>query len=305
MEVFGKYLEDAFSWINNNQTLLFTVDFFTPIVDSPYDFGCISAANALSDIYAKGGEPKIALNILMFPFNKLDIQVLREIIKGGNDKLEEAKTILGGGHSIDDDNIKFGYAVCGIADKNVWKIDNVKENDDIYITKPLGTGIISQAVKLKKITNTQAWEAIESMKKLNKYAKDVMKNFQINACTDITGFGLLGHLLNMVINTQYTANIFFNKLPFFDGVEMIAKQNIFPGGTKKNLQTFDKEVEWTINLKEYQKIMCADAQTSGGLLFTATHDKKEDLLKKFKQNNLFVKCIGKIIPRQNKPIKVS
>ncbi len=241
----------------------------------------------------------------MFPFNKLDSGILKDIIKGGNDKMEEAKTIVGGGHTIDDDNIKFGYAVFGIAGKKIWKIDTANNNDDIYITKPLGTGIISQGIKLKKINLKDSWQAIESMKTLNKYAKDVMKNFEITACTDITGYGLIGHLYNMVKNTQFTAQLYFNELPFFEIVETLAKQNIFPGGSKRNLQTFNEEIEWDINLQEYQKIMCADAQTSGGLLFTANPNDKENILKKFKENNLFIKCIGKIISKQKKPIKVS
>jgi selenide,water dikinase len=306
VEIFGEGFpfEDAFLWEQDKSRLLLTVDFFTPIVDSPYDFGCIAVANSLSDIYAKGGEPKVALNLLMYPFSKLGKEVLVEILKGADSKLEEANTLLGGGHSIDDDNIKLGYAVIGIAGEKVWKINTAKEGDEIFITKPLGTGIISQGIKLKSIDQQKCWEAIESMKKLNKYAKDILTEFPVSACTDVTGYGLLGHLTNMLINTDLSATIYLDEVPFFENVEILAKQNIAPGGTKKNLAYFENNVEWQKEYPQYLKLMLADAQTSGGLLFTIEPSYKHQLLKKFKENKHFIKAIGKITKRANKLIKI-
>ncbi len=281
------------------------MDFFTPVVNSPYDFGAIAAANSLSDIYAKGGEPKVALNLLMFPFNKLDNTVLRKILEGSNDKLEEAKTLLGGGHTIDDDTIKLGFAVFGITNNKVWKINSIQEDDDIFITKPIGTGIISQCIKLNKLNEHEGWETIESMKKLNKYAKDVLLSFPISACTDVTGYGLIGHLYNMVNNTNFSANLYFSEIPFFNNVERFAKEYIVPGGTKKNLSYFNDKVEWARDMEEYQKLMCCDAQTSGGLLFTTPAMLKKQILQKFSENKLYIKHIGKITPKSEKVIRVS
>lgn len=242
---------------------------------------------------------------MMFPFNKLDVSILKEILKGADDKLREANTILGGGHTIDDDTVKVGFAVFGIADRMVWKIDSIKEGDEIFITKPLGTGIISQAIKLNKIDEPAIWDATESMKRLNKYAKDILINFPVNACTDVTGYGLVGHLYNMVHNSDFSAKLVFKEIPFFDGVEILAKQGIVPGGTKKNLSYFNDKVEWASFIEEHHKLLCCDAQTSGGLLFTAPSYLKESIIKKFSENKLYIKHIGTIIKKEQKPIKVS
>lgn len=274
-------------------------------MNSPYDFGVIAAANSLSDIYAKAGEPKVALSLVMFPFDKLDNSILKEMLEGCNDKLEEATTILAGGHTIDDDTIKLGLAVFGISGNTVWKINSIQEKDNIYITKPLGTGIISQGIKLNKIDEYEGWEAIESMKRLNKYAKNILINFPITACTDVTGYGLIGHLYNMVNNTPFSAELFFNEIPFFNNTELLAKQHIVPGGTRKNLSYFNDKVEWASAIEEYQKLLCCDAQTSGGLLFTIPAQFHEQIIKEFTKNKIYIKHIGTITKKLEKAIKVS
>ncbi|MGH7830289.1 MAG: selenide, water dikinase SelD, partial [Candidatus Binatia bacterium] len=212
-----------------------TVDFFTPIVDDPYTFGQIAGANALSDIYAMGGEPKTAMNIVCFPKGKMDIQVLAQVLKGGADKAKESGTVVVGGHSIIDDEIKYGMAITGVIhpDRIVRNV-GVQEGDALVLTKPLGTGIIATALKRKKAPKESIQAAVASMTALNKTASAVMRNYPVHACSDITGYGLLGHALEMASGSSVTLILESAKLPLLERAARLAEKGNLTGGCKRN-----------------------------------------------------------------------
>ena len=290
--------------INDKESIIQTVDFFTPIVDDPYVFGQIAAANSLSDIFAMGGKPLFALNIAAFPTQDIPLEVLSEILQGGQDKCNEAKTNILGGHSIKDDVPKYGLAVTGlIKNKNILRNNTAKENDLILLTKPLGTGIITTAIKRKLCDNTTLKKAINLMSTLNADLTTI--NNKINACTDVTGYGLLGHLNEMCKN-NLTANINYNDIPFIDKTKDLAKKNIIPGGTKNNFNFYKSYAEFHHSLKEYQKLMLADAQTSGGLLLSVSDKNVKEVLCFLNNTGSYkTKVIGEFITKINKNIIVN
>ncbi len=270
--------------INHDTALVQTLDFFTPIVNNPYDFGAIAAANALSDIYAMGAKPIFALNIVGFPSNRLPIEVLQQILKGAHDKANEAGISIIGGHTIDDPEPKYGMVVSGIVHPDkILSNANAKEGDAIILTKPIGLGIITTALKRGLADKSVEDYAVNIMKLLNKTAADVIANFNINACTDVTGFGLLGHLSEITQASQMDAEIFSDKVPIIQETWDFATSNIIPGGSKNNLAYFSKHIEWKKQLSEIEKIILSDAQTSGGLLFTAPQNEKEQILKQLNE----------------------
>jgi selenide,water dikinase len=244
-----------------------TVDFFTPIVDDPYTFGQISAANSLSDIYAMGGEPKTCLNIVCFPKDKMEVEILGEILKGGADKVKESGAVVIGGHSIIDDEIKFGMAVTGVIhpDKILRNV-GVQEGDVLILTKPLGTGIISTALKKGKASKESVDEAVRSMTTLNAAASAVMRNFPVHACSDITGFGLLGHALGMASGSNVTLVIEAAKMPLLRGAPRLAEKGYLTGGCKRNRDYLEDKMAIDPSLREGLVEVAIDPQTSGGLL---------------------------------------
>ncbi len=251
-----------------------TVDFFTPIVDDPYQFGQIAAANSLSDIYAMGGTPLFALNIVSFPINELPKSILTDILQGGADKAAEAGITIVGGHSIDDKEPKYGLVVTGEVKKHELVRNNGAQPGDVLIlTKPLGTGIIATAIKRDRASEEQIEAAVKSMTTLNKSSADAMKGIEVHAVTDVTGFGLLGHLLEMCRASNVSAEIDFKKLEFLPGVKELASENIIPGGSKRNLEYVKENVHFHNSLSETDQLLAADAQTSGGLLLSLS---KED-----------------------------
>jgi cysteine desulfurase len=291
--------------INNEMALVQTLDFFTPIVNNPYDFGAIAAANALSDIYAMGAKPIFALNIVGFPSNRLPMEVLQAILKGATDKASEAGISILGGHTIDDPEPKYGMVVSGIVHPDkILSNANAKEGDAIILTKPIGLGIITTALKRGLADKSVEKYAITIMKALNKNAAEVISNYNINACTDVTGFGLLGHLTEMTQASEVDAEIFCNKVPIIKETWDFATSNIIPGGTKNNLSYFSKHLEWDKQISEIEKNILSDAQTSGGLLFTVSQNEKELVLKQLKEagikkashiGNITKKGFGKIV----------
>ena len=287
--------------LNNKQSIIQTVDFFTPIVDDPYFFGQIAAANSLSDIYAMGGKPLFALNIAAFPTEKLDLDILSKILEGGADKCNEANIPILGGHTIKDDIPKYGLAVTGIIDNNKIILNSTaKADDDIILTKPIGSGIISTAIKKGLASSKTIKSTIDIMNTLNEYASDKMYKYKINACTDITGYGLLGHLNEMCKGSKLTAKISFEKVSLIDEVVTFAKKNIIPGGTKKNLDFNKKDIDFSNNYAEYQKYILADAQTSGGLLMSCPKENSEILIKSLNKNSKYKsKIIGEFTNKQN------
>ena len=299
--------EDAAVYpMNDDQFLLQTVDFFTPIVDDPFTFGQIAAVNALSDIYAMGGKPLFALNVVGFPSDDLPISVLSDILLGGEDIASKAGISILGGHTIKDKEPKYGMVVTGIVNKeNMTRNDSAKQDDLLVLTKPLGSGIITTAIK-QNFADEQMIESVQDvMKTLNNTASEVMTDIGVNACTDITGYGLLGHLLEMCKSSQVAAEIGFSSIPFLEGVFEFAQKGIVPGGSKRNFEFVSPNIKFDNALADHQKLMLADAQTSGGLLISVSEDKCQLLIQELKKQNVTpVAIIGRIIGKTDSFIKV-
>lgn len=261
--------------INETMAMIQTVDFFTPIVDDPFLFGQIAAANALSDIYAMGGEPVLALNLACFP-NCLDAEILADILAGGASKVEEAGAQLAGGHTIMDDEPKYGLSVTGfVHPEKIWTNRSAKEGDVLLLTKPIGTGIITTAAKGGLASEEALNAAIKSMLTLQKETCEEMKKFEIHACTDITGFGLLGHAMEIAKASGVTIEFFAEKIPLLPDTELLASMGLIPEGAYRNREYLEQEIQF-VNRKESIQDILFSPETSGGL-FVAL-DKKEAIL---------------------------
>ncbi len=292
--------------IDDLTAIVQTVDFFTPVVDSPYDFGAIAAANSLSDIYAMGAKPLFALNIVAFPENRLPMEVLQEILKGANDKAAEAGISILGGHTVEDSEPKFGMTVTGIIHpQKILKNSTAKVGDSLILTKPIGTGILSTAMKRGLVEKETENLAIKTMSELNAVASEVMRDFPISACTDVTGFGLLGHLREMSQGSKVDVNLFSEKVPILPEVKELAAANIIPGGTLNNLDFVSQSVDFQENITEIMKKILCDAQTSGGLLISISQSFKNEFLKKLIEKNIiFASEIGIFTQKGNGKITV-
>ena len=266
--------------INDQTALIFTVDFFPPITDDPYQFGAIAAANALSDVYAMGGKPLMALNVVGFPAD-LAKDMLADVLKGGYAKAAEAGCLIVGGHTVDDPEPKYGMAVIGIVEpgKQVTNA-GAKAGDVLVLTKPLGTGIITTAGKQGKASAEVMQGALDTMATLNRAAAEAMVAVGVNACTDVTGYGLMGHLRGMVRASEVGATINASAVPVLPGTWELLDQDIAPGGTHRNLDSVSDSVKWHPELTQRQQIMLCDAQTSGGLLISVPKAKLPELLSK-------------------------
>jgi len=292
--------------LENGDEIIQSVDFFTPIVDDPYDFGRIAAANSLSDIYAMGGNPLFALNILAFPTDDLPNSVMEDILRGGLDVTKKASIPILGGHSIKDKEPKYGLVVTGEPKKGEKLIKNstAKVGDQLILTKPLGTGIITTAIKKDIASEEQLKQAVSTMAALNLKAADLMLDFEINACTDVTGYGLLGHLSEMCLGSNVSASINFDNMIFLNGVFEFAQKGIVPGGSKRNLDYIEHRIDFNDTIADFQKLMLADAQTSGGLLISCPEDRAEEFLKVLSWEMQAFR-IGSIIEKNEKTISVS
>jgi selenide,water dikinase len=247
--------------------LVQTLDFFTPIVNEPYDFGRIAAANALSDVYAMGGRPLTAMNIVCFPIGKMDKSILKEILRGGLEKIHEAGAVLAGGHSVDDLELKYGLSVTGVVSPDrVWTNAGAKPGDSLILTKPLGTGILATAIKAGLLAAEGERRVIEVMATLNRQAAEVMANFTVHACTDITGFGLLGHALEMAQGSKVTLAIEAKQVPVLPEVIDLAGMGLIPAGSYANRNFCASSVREVGTVDRLYLDIVADAQTSGGLL---------------------------------------
>ena len=271
-----------------------TVDFFTPIVDDPYHFGAIAAANAFSDIYAMGGKPLFALNIVGFPSNRLPMEILQRILQGAQDKAKEAGVNIIGGHTVDDTEPKYGMAVTGIIDpKRILTNSNAQPGDAIILTKPIGVGIITTAIKRGLTDEKTTSRAIEIMSALNRQAADVLNQFPVNACTDVTGFGLLGHLKEMSQASRVNAMISLDSVPSIGEAWESATGNIVPGGTLNNMDYVADSVDWSEDISRTARIILCDAQTSGGLLIAIPSKYTDTLLRELRNNGVIdAACIG-------------
>jgi len=253
--------------ISEELALIQTVDFFTPIVDDPYWFGQIAAANALSDVYAMGGVPKTAMNLVGFPIKEMDIGVLRQIIQGGSDKIREAGAVLVGGHSIEDSELKYGLSVTGFVHPARVRIkNNLRAGDRLILTKPLGTGIINTAIKAGLASAVLIEQVTRLMATLNRGAAEAMDAFPVHACTDITGFGLLGHLAEMVLGSGCSVRVESQKVPILPGTVDFASMGLVPGGAFKNKSFRQALVAFADGVDAVMQDMLFDPQTSGGLL---------------------------------------
>ena len=264
--------------LNDATALIFTVDFFPPITDDPYEFGAIAAANSLSDIYAMGGRPLLALNIVGFPAS-LDQEILGEVLRGGYAKAAEAECLIAGGHTVDDPEPKYGLAVVGLVEPGKQVSNAAAQPGDILVlTKPIGTGIITTAGKQGRVDPAVLQWAVTAMATLNRDAAQAMTQVGVNAATDITGFGLLGHLKSMVKSSGVAAEVNLSQVPILPGVAELLEQGIAPGGTGRNRDSVADAVHWHPDLSDSDQLLLCDAQTSGGLLISVPAARQDALL---------------------------
>lgn len=273
--------------LDENTAIVQTVDFFTPIIDDPYQFGAITAANALSDIYAMGAKPLFALNIVGFPSNRLPMDVLKQMLLGAQDKAAEAGISIIGGHTIDDPEPKYGLVVLGIVHPDkILTNSKAEPGDKIILTKPIGLGIISTALKRGFADEKIQEKVYRIMSDLNKKAAEIMSKFPVNSCTDVTGFGLLGHLMEMTKASKVDAELFLKDVPIIPEAMEFITGNIIPGGTKNNLDYVSDYVIWNEKISHPEKIILCDAQTSGGLLISIKPDFAEKMLTELHNNGI-------------------
>ena len=285
--------------------LVMTVDYFTPVVDDPRDFGRIAAANSLSDIYAMGAAPIAALNIVGFPEKKLPLEVLGDIMAGGAEVLTAHDIPIIGGHSFKSDEPFYGLSVTGKAALDKIMVNSAcRPGDLIYLTKPIGSGLITTALKAGKAPADILAMAVEVMVALNKDASEAALATGIKAATDVTGYGLLGHLLEMMLASGTSAVVKFNDVPLMDGVLELAELQTFPGGTGANLIYVDKHADWADDVTLNEKRILCDAQTSGGLILAVSSDKQTALEKQLASRNVLVRCIGKVVEKQKWHLQV-
>ena len=278
-------LDDAGVYkLTDELAIIQTVDFFTPIVDDAYMFGQIAAANALSDVYTMGGKPLTAMNIVCFPIQSLDILVLKDILRGGMDKMNEAKVTLVGGHSIDDTELKYGLSVTGtVHPKRLVTNSGAKAGDKLILTKPLGTGIINTAVKAGVVDAKTVSKLAKCMATLNEKASELMQKVGVHACTDITGFGFLGHTVQLAQNSQVGINIDVASIPFFPEAGEFANQGLCPAGLHRNREFYSPCLKIVNGVPTHVQDILFDPQTSGGLLLCLAPRKAELLLNRLRQ----------------------
>ena len=283
--------------IADDLALIQTVDFFTPIVDDPYWFGQIAAANALSDVYAMGGEPRTAMNLVAFPIDEMDLSVLRDIIQGGIDKLEEAGVALVGGHSIQDKEIKYGLSVTGVVHPDhVLAKKTVRPGDRLILTKPLGTGIVNTAIKAAMVSDKLIDRVTRLMAALNRDAAGIMSRFDVSACTDVTGFGLLGHLAEMIEGSGVGARIDAHRVPVIAESLAFASMGLIPAGAHNNRSFRESMIEVASAVPRDLMDVFFDPQTSGGLLIGVNQEAADPFVKALREGGVEDAClIGEII----------
>jgi len=273
-----------------------SVDFFPPIVDDPYYFGSIAVANALSDIYSMGAIPLIGLNIACFP-KSMPKEIIGKILLGGYDKAKEAGVVIAGGHTIDDPEPKYGMEVTGIIKPgDEITNNNCQTGDKLILTKPLGTGIITTSMKNNVLSSNDIilHSALNTMNTLNKDASSIMVKIGVNSATDVTGFGLLGHLYTMLSGSNKSAKLIYPNIPIIDGVLDLVENNT-PSGTINNKNSVEKHTSFAPTITEFEKIILFDAQTSGGLLISVSADRSDQLLLEMSANNIPAALIGEVV----------
>ena len=292
--------------LNDHQALIFTVDFFPPVVDDPFSFGAVAAANSFSDVYAMGGTPLVALNIVGFPAD-LPKEILSEIMRGGYTKAQEAGCLIAGGHTVDDQEPKYGLAVVGLVEPDLQVTNaGAQAGDVLVLTKPLGTGIITTAGKQGVVEPQVLEEGVRIMSTLNAAASRAMMKVGVNSATDVTGFGLVGHLRGMMAASGTTAKIEFSQVPVIEGAWELLESGVAPGGTHRNLEGVGSQVAWDLEITQNQRLLLCDAQTSGGLLISAPEERKDDLLRELEAQGVEGSVvIGKVVEAEGYPIEVT
>ena len=273
--------------LSDDLAVIQTLDFFTPIVDDPYTFGQVAAANALSDVYAMGGKPLTAMNIVCFPIKKMSISILQEVLRGGLDKMREAGVVLVGGHSVEDQELKYGVSVTGVIHPaKVVLNTGAKAGDKLLLTKPLGTGIINTALKGDVADQKAVSEAIKCMVALNSKASELMMDIGVNACTDVTGFGLLGHACEMIEGSDVGMVIYSSSVPLLPETEGYAQMGLIPGGTIRNRDFRLPMIERAAEISDEMLLILFDAQTSGGLLISVAGSEADSLLQRMHEEGI-------------------
>lgn len=294
--------------ISEDLAVVLTTDFFTPIVDDPYWFGAIAAANALSDVWAMGAKAVVALNIAMFPNQPAFFPTLKRVMQGGIDKMAEAGVSIIGGHTIRDKEPKFGYTVMGtVHPDRVLDNSKARPGDALILTKKIGTGIVSTGIKAGLCANSVIEELTLSMAALNKRASEIMIEVGVSTATDITGFGLMGHLYEVLSASSCSAHIRTGLVPFFDEAVRLAKMDIAPGGTLANLKSYAPYIAWANDVPDHEQVLLCDAQTSGGLLIFVPAERKEKLIAALQKESILAAYIGEVLKgetRENKPISI-
>lgn len=299
---FDSHDDAAVYKISEEVAIVQTLDFFPPMIDDPYIFGKIAATNALSDIYAMGGEVKTALNIVCFP-EKMDLNILGEIMRGGQEKVMEAGGILAGGHSIADDSVKYGLSVTGtVHPKHILANDGCKVGDKLILTKPLGVGIIATANRVGEASKEAMDQAVVSMTTLNKYAAEIIKKYTVHGCTDVTGFGFLGHLHEMMHGT-FSCVIHANDVPIISEALEYADEFLLTAAGQRNRNYTEQYVDFQGVSFAMEEVLL-DPQTSGGLLFSVREDEVFELMEELKELSLPCSIVGEVIEKQEKEIIV-
>ena len=289
--------------IGNGIRVVQTVDFFTPILDNPFDWGKVAAANALSDIYAMGGTPISSLQLVSWPREDLSFEILSEVLKGGLEIMQSAGCNIIGGHSIDDKEPKYGFAVTGIINDAIYKKRNLQVGDKLFLTKPLGSGIISSAIKKNIASEKAVSEVTEVMTELNEKALEAAKELNANAITDVTGFGLLGHLIEMIGDSEVTVNIYLDNVPVIEHAKEYFNNGVYPSGSKRNFDSAKENIIYSDDQESFVKIL-SDAQTSGGLLISAPNDNSIDLDDISDRLGLNIWEIGDIVSRYKNKVNI-
>jgi selenide,water dikinase len=281
--------------INDDMAVIHTIDFFTPIVDDPFQYGAIAAANAVSDVYAMGGEVILALNVCGFPPD-MPPRVISEILRGGAVKIAETGGILAGGHTINDKEPKYGLSVLGqVHPERLLTRAGARAGDVLVLTKPLGVGVITTAFKQNAVKSSHMETAIETMMTLNKDASRIIRQVDVSACTDITGFSLLGHTWEMACKSSVRIQLSLGQLPFLEGAVDYAKKGHFPGGACRNEQYYKKHVDFAPSIPDEMKMLLFTPETSGGLLASVSKDSVETLMDLFTKKKHPCHIVGTVI----------
>ena len=292
--------DDAGVYILDAKTVLVqTVDFFTPVVDDLFAFGRIAAANALSDIYAMGAIPITALNILAYPATEMEVADVARILEGGLDALKEADCLLLGGHSVDDEELKYGLAVTGIGRPDaLWMLKGAKEGDVVILTKPIGTGVVTTAIKGGVADAQSTEEAVKSMSRLNRCASETARNFEVHACTDITGFGLAGHIINVAKESDVTVRLETSSVPLIEGALDLCRTGLAPGGLFRNRDHYSCSVRVESGLDTALVDLMFDPQTSGGLALFVPAEHSDELLEELQSKGEVAIRIGEVLEKE-------